>query len=87
MKNRKEKGPLRYLLNIPLQLLIDGAVLALAANLDLSMADPNPEHLGHPFPVFTLIAAFLFGVITVVVVLSSIIKALKAWKRKRENKH
>ena len=70
---KKPKHPafaLLWLLMIPVQIVLDVAMISLGAFADTSMA--NPEALGHPAPAVTLVAGILAVIFTIVVFLLSI---------------
>jgi hypothetical protein len=85
-EKKKRKSPWRSLLAIPIMLLVD--VLALIAALAADAAAyPAGSGEGHPFPAITFVAFILLFVITVIVVLEAVIKAIVgAAKRSGEDR-
>lgn len=80
MKKRKDKKWWQHLLVIPVVLLADLIILALAGMADTAIAG---DGLGHPMPVFILLAMLVCGALTVVLTLRALILCLKAIIRSR----
>lgn len=76
-----KKHPLLFLLIIPAQLLIDAVVFFFASMADTAIVDPAAQ--GHPMPVFTLIAFFVLGILTVAAVIVAIVLTIRGVVRKR----
>ena len=87
MQKYQTKSPLKALLPIPIQLVIDALLLGLALFLDIRLYDPPEGMLGTPFPVFFILAFLFLSVITLVVTLVSvIIMIVRLVNRSREKK-
>jgi len=84
----KKRHPALILLLIPIQLLIDLAVVWIASELDLMLATQESTVLGHPVPGMTIVVTIIFSFITLLVVLEAVIRAIvgtiKYTKKKRE---
>ena len=83
---KKSEHPLRKLLLIPAQLVLDVLVLSWAASADIHQI-PAEDALGHPFPVLTLLAIAVMGVATLVVIVLSIILTAAGLRKKRREKN
>ncbi len=85
MGNNSSKGkiPWLWLLLIPGKIVLDIIVFCAAAALDTYIV-PDPNAMGHPAPVFTLIAFLVLPILTVIVIILSII--LVAVSKSRRNK-
>lgn len=85
---KKRKNPLRWLLLIPLQLLISALIFCvgiLADNAFWSNADA--AGMGHPVPVFTLLGTGIaFGLLVIVVIVSIIAAIVSSNRNNKENK-
>ena len=83
-RTEKQKRPISYLLRIPLQLVISIALFCLGSWLDMALFTPDPgsEVQGHGIPFFTVIFLLLGAVLFVIVTISSVIKAVKAGRKR-----
>lgn len=68
-KTKKKKHPLGALLGIPVVLIADLLVLALAESLDEAMAVSSGVNVVEAVPVYTIFASFIMTVITVAVLM------------------
>ena len=74
MKKKSPAFALLWLLLIPGQMMLAGALFSLAASLDAASASNRPDDvIGHPVPVFSMMMAGIIILVTVVVILVSII--------------
>ena len=74
---KEPKNPSRaflWLLLIPLQLVIDIALISLGAYLDTAMVDP--EAMGHPAPILMFFFGIIAAVFTVLMPVIAIIIAI-----------
>jgi len=87
----KKKKWWRYLLNIPLILLIDAVVLTISGIIDVNIFSKS-EAVGHGIPAISLIASIVMAIITVVVIIRSLINIfrkedkIKKIKEHKDNK-
>ncbi len=58
---------------IPVQLLIDAAVIAFGLYLDIKLYHPLPDQPGTAFPMLTAMIFIFFAIVTIIVVLAAII--------------
>ena len=86
MAKNKTIKPFKWLLLIPIQIVIDALVMWGAAYLDSVIYADAANMQGHPAPAFTLIAFMLFGLITVVIFAVAIIMFLVSCVRKASQK-
>lgn len=66
-----------HLLSIPIVLLIDIAILIIALLIDDKIFN-SPSGAGHPLPAFSTIVLIVLSIITCIVAISSIIKAISS---------
>ena len=86
MAKDKTIKPFKWLLLIPIQVLIDALVMWGAVYLDSLIYSDAANMQGHPAPAFTLIAFMLFGIITLVVFVIAIIMFIVSCVRKSSQK-
>ena len=86
MAKDKKIRPLKWLLLIPIQVIIDALVMWGATYLDSVIYSDAANMQGHPAPAFTLIAFMLFGLITIVVFIVAIIMFIVSCVRKASQK-
>ncbi len=82
MNGNAGKKPFKWLLLIPIQLVLDVALFVLAAMIDIYVI-PDPSAVGHPMPVFMLIAMLVLPLMTIVVLILSIVMHVVTRKRIR----
>ena len=83
-KPRKERSPYRSLLAIPMQIVIDIIVVALAFNFELG-SRPD-DVLGHPTGAITFMAIVLMFFVTLIVAaIALVVMAVRLSYRRREN--
>ena len=78
--------PARWLLLIPLQLVLDVVIITLSAYADSKLFADAANNPGHPAPAFTMIGFMLVLVITAAVVLIAIIMFIVSLIRKHSIK-
>lgn len=78
----KRKPSLRYLLLIPLTLLVDLGLLLLGVKLDTILFSGSTT-LGHGFPVFTLLAVLLIIIITIAMLIQIIATTIRRIRNRR----
>ena len=86
MAKNKTIKPFKWLLLIPIQIVIDALVMWGAVYLDSVIYSDAANMQGHPAPAFTLIAFMLFGLITLVVFAIAIIMFIVSCVRKASKK-
>lgn len=88
-RSNKDKTihPARWLLLIPLQLILDVVIITLCAYLDSNLFADAAQAQGHPAPAFTMIGFILVFVLSVAAVLVAIIMFIASLIRKHSLKH
>ena len=84
MKIITRSRPWTFLLLIPLAIVIDAALLALALWIDLSIYSPPPNHAGFPIPAFFMIGlVFLVPATALVAIVSACLTGYYTVKNRR----
>ncbi|MBP5311119.1 MAG: hypothetical protein J6Z05_11030 [Lachnospiraceae bacterium] len=87
-RSNKDKTihPARWLLLIPLQLILDIVIITLCAYLDSNLFADAAQAQGHPAPAFTMIGFILVFVLSAAAVLVAIIMFIASLIRKHSLK-
>ena len=81
----KQKSPSRWLILIPIQLVLDIIIFYICAYVDTTLPRKlHPDAIGHPAPALTLFAVLILPIITIIVIIVSIIASSVASKSAKE---